>query len=90
MSAVHLDILENFMFPQIVAEVDSLIFKLVPLYAVLRTNHFLVDGSAGEGRLIGLHARNPDLTPTSQSLHFTCTLLFIPHVEQKWQYSLDD
>jgi hypothetical protein len=62
MSAVYLDILEKLVFSQIVAEVDGLIFKqdgapaqFVPLYVLLWKNHFLVDGSAGESRLIGLY-----------------------------------
>jgi hypothetical protein len=61
MSAFYLNILENFMFPQTVAEAEGPIFKkdgapaqFVPLYVLLWMNHFLVSGSAGEGGLIGL------------------------------------
>jgi hypothetical protein len=61
MSAVYLDVLENFVFPQIVAEADAVIFQQddAPAHfcAIVWTavDDFLVDGSAGEGRLIGPH-----------------------------------
>jgi hypothetical protein len=58
--AVSLDVLENFVFPQIVAEVEALVSKemvqqpiTVPLYALLWTDDSLVDESTGKGRLIG-------------------------------------
>jgi hypothetical protein len=60
-NAVYLDMLENFVLPQIVAEAGSFFNKmvhqpiLVPLYALLWTDGFLVDGSAGDGRLNGPH-----------------------------------
>jgi hypothetical protein len=54
--------LENFVFPQTVAEVDGLIFEQdgAPAYfgAIVSTTldeRLLVDGLAGEDRLIGHH-----------------------------------
>jgi hypothetical protein len=62
MSAVYLDILHNFLLPQVVGEVDSLIYNkmvhqpiFVPLYALFSANDFLVNGSAGEDKLTGPH-----------------------------------
>jgi hypothetical protein len=59
-SAVYLDTLENFMFPQTVAEIESLIFNkmvqqsiFVLLYPLLWMNDFLIYRLAWEGQLIG-------------------------------------
>jgi hypothetical protein len=61
MSAVYLDALENFVFPQLIAEADAVTFQQdgAPAHfcALVWTavDGFLVDGSAGKGRLIVPH-----------------------------------